>query len=116
MKKIMKDRSKNKLSQATDVEGPSELNSDYSSKKEKEKEKEKENPKSKIKSKKEPAPKLTPDIVDSEREAVMQSIIEAYIKRTGNRVILLETLDLALILFPVEDMKKNLREMGFWGE
>ena len=42
MKKIMKDRSKNKLSQATDVEGPSELNSDYSSKKEKEKEKEKE--------------------------------------------------------------------------
>lgn len=52
--------------------------------------------------------------VEQEREEAIQSIIHAYINRTGNRVIAIDGLDITLVLFPVDDLKQNLREMGFW--
>lgn len=56
-----------------------------------------------------------PADLDTQRTDAMQDLIGAYINRTGNRVILIDGLDLSLILFPVSDLRKNLQEMGFWG-
>lgn len=59
------------------------------------------------------------DIIESdkeieERNQAVQSIISAYVNRTGNRVLAIEGKDIILILFPVSDLKKNLEEMGFY--
>lgn len=53
---------------------------------------------------------------EKERQVAIQSIVGAYIARTGNRVISIDGLDVTLVLFPVEDLKNNLHEMGFWGD
>ena len=51
---------------------------------------------------------------DAARNEAMKAIIDAYVQRTGNRVMAIEGADLVLVLFPVADLKKNLQEMGFW--
>ena len=57
---------------------------------------------------------LESEALEKERAMAVQSIVSAYIKRTGNRVISIDGKDITLILFPVEDLKQNLLEMGFW--
>lgn len=57
---------------------------------------------------------LSDQEIEQERQQAIQSIIQAYINRTGNRVIAIDGLDVTLVLFPMADLKQNLREMGFW--
>mgnify|MGYP001163437558 CR=1 FL=1 len=59
--------------------------------------------------------------VDCEKEvpessmewSAVSQVIECYFQRTGNKVLAIEAEDVLLCFFPVADMKKNLREMGF---
>lgn len=73
--------------------------------------KEKSSSKSPAKS---PAEEAPISAIEKERALAVKSIVSAYIQRTGNRVISIEGSDLTLVLFPVEDLKENLLEMGFW--
>lgn len=41
-------------------------------------------------------------------------VIEKFIERTGGRVITIETDDAVFVFFPNADIKKNVREMGFY--
>lgn len=41
-------------------------------------------------------------------------IMNKYVEITGNRVIFIEVDDVVLLLFPVEDTKKNLEDLGFY--
>lgn len=54
------------------------------------------------------------DPFEKERSEAIEALVGAYVQRTGNRVLAIEGSDLVLVLFPVSDLKKNLREMGFW--
>lgn len=45
----------------------------------------------------------------------VSKIIDCYFQRTGNRVLAIEAEDALLSFFPVSDMKRNLREMGYVG-
>ena len=54
------------------------------------------------------------DQLDEARDDAVHSIIGAYVKRTGNRVMTIDGSDVTMILFPVSDLKKNLQEMGFF--
>ncbi len=53
----------------------------------------------------------TPDSPEGEAASMM---INQFFKRTGNRVLMVETEDSLILFFPVQDVKKNLREMGFY--
>ena len=52
--------------------------------------------------------------IEEERAEALEAIIGAYVNRTGNRVMSIDGSDVSLILFPVNDLKKNLQEMGFF--
>lgn len=58
-------------------------------------------------------PDLQP-LIDKERDAALNAIINAYVTRTGNRVLTIEGDDVSIALFPVTDLRANLKEMGFW--
>lgn len=63
-----------------------------------------------------PSPSSSQDSdIEEDRNNAVQSIIHAYVHRTGNRVIFIEGKDLNLVLFPASDLRHNLREMGFLG-
>lgn len=53
--------------------------------------------------------------IDQSRGQAIECIINAYVQRTGNRVLNIEASDVTVVLFPVADLKHNLREMGFLG-
>jgi hypothetical protein len=71
--------------------------------------------------KKETPAALPPAISDEDAESpsvewqAVSKVIDCYFQRTGNRVLAIETEDALLTFFPVSDMKRNLREMGYVG-
>jgi hypothetical protein len=61
-----------------------------------------------------PASSKTKALVDRERDGAVQGLIETYVRRTGNRVLSIEGNDVSIVMFPVADLKNNLKDMGFW--
>ena len=59
-------------------------------------------------------PRWDNDAWNTARTEVVEQVIGAFVRRTGDRVLTLEAQDLVLVLFPASDLKKNLQEMGFW--
>jgi hypothetical protein len=48
------------------------------------------------------------------RTQVVEQVVNAFVQRTGNRVLSIEAEDVVVVLFPAADLKKNLQDMGFW--
>jgi hypothetical protein len=63
-----------------------------------------------------PATPKTKALVDRERDGAVQGLIEAYVRRTGNRVLSIEGADVSIVMFPVADLRHNLKDMGFWAD
>jgi hypothetical protein len=60
---------------------------------------------------KEPAlddPRKSPEM------AASAVFIEAFVARTRNRVLVIESPDAVFVFFPASDIKRNLKEMGFY--
>ena len=57
----------------------------------------------------------TPPTIEQSVEAVAASqLITQFFSRTAHRVLSVETDDAVFLFFPVSDLRKNLREMGFY--
>ena len=56
---------------------------------------------------------VMPDATMAEAEACSRVAVQ-YFQRTGNRVLSVMTPDAVFAFFPVEDLRKNLKEMGFY--
>jgi hypothetical protein len=56
-------------------------------------------------------PPLPADSPEGEAAGV---VIGRFVDRTGNRVLVIEGDDALFVFFPVADLRKNLREMGFY--
>lgn len=51
---------------------------------------------------------------ESPEVAAASQVISQFVHRTGDRVLTVETEDALFVFFPASDIKKNLREMGFF--
>lgn len=50
----------------------------------------------------------------SSEMAAASVMIEQFFKRTGSRVLAVEGVDVVCVFFPATDVKRNLRELGFY--
>lgn len=57
---------------------------------------------------------VLPDPKQSPEMAASALVIEAFVHRTHNRVLVIESIDAVFVFFPASDIKRNLKEMGFY--
>ena len=53
-------------------------------------------------------------VEESPEVAAAGQVISQFVQRTGDRVLTVETDDALFVFFPASDIKKNLKEMGFY--
>lgn len=49
-----------------------------------------------------------------ENHGIVSSMIDAFFQKTGNKTLSIENDDVLLVFFPVSDIQKNLKELGFY--
>lgn len=59
-------------------------------------------------------PSTVPSIEQSVEAVAASQLIGQFFTRTAHRVLSVETDDAVFLFFPVSDLRKNLREMGFY--
>lgn len=62
-------------------------------------------------------PSAEPVLADPRQSPEMAAsalVIEAFVARTHNRVLVIESTDSVFVFFPASDIKRNLKEMGFY--
>ena len=62
-------------------------------------------------------PTKEPVLADPQQSPEMAAsalVIESFVARTNNRVLVIESIDAVFVFFPASDIKRNLKEMGFY--